>query len=490
MEEDAMKSTDAEITPATEPEPKAIVCLYSQDDEPFYLHLKKSLNLLERQGWVNWLEVLPGNELAATWQSDVKHADLILLLLSPDFFVDEVCYQTMQFALQERMARQVPVVPILARAVNWRLSACKNLVIVPHNEQPIASWALPDEAYASIAADLVRLVPGWLAVPSPTRPRLFQARDLPRSYVPRPQAFDEIKHLLLNQEGNHMTAITTALRGAGGFGKTTSALALCHDPEIQAAFPDGILWVELGEQPPRPLDVLNGMPCSRVSAGASRAGAPGRTTPVWPPPPVARFAACARPASQRRSRLSFHRMPCSRVSAGASRAGAPGRTTPVWPQAPAARFAACARPASQRRSRLSFHRMLASLDESLSGAITLEEARDRWRRALRNRVCLLVIDDVWQEIALEPLLEGGPQCVQLVTTRNDQVLPEDATRVWVDAMELEEAIAVLCRGLSEAIQQGAYQSTLEALARQLGYWPLLLTLANGMLGAQVRHGRG
>jgi hypothetical protein len=36
-----------------------------------------------------------------------------------------------------------------------------------------------------------------------------------------------------------------------------------------------------------------------------------------------------------------HRMPCSRVSAGAARAGAPGRTTPVWPLPPAARFAAC-----------------------------------------------------------------------------------------------------------------------------------------------------
>jgi hypothetical protein len=103
------------------------------------------------------------------------------------------------------------------------------------------------------------------------------------------------------------------------------------------------------------LDPSNGMPCGRVSAGAAQAGAPGRTTPGWPPPPVARFAACARPASQRRSRLSFQSMPCSRVSAGASQAGAPGRSTPGWPPPPAARFAACARPASTRRSRLSFH---------------------------------------------------------------------------------------------------------------------------------------
>src|SRR5262249_16273163 len=148
----------------------------------------------------------------------------------------------------------------------------------------------------------------------------------------------------------------------GGFGKTTLALALCHDPEILAAFSDGILWVELGEQPPRALDLLNGI--------------------------------------------------------------------------------------------------LHSLEPSLSGAITLEEARDRWRTALHERRYLLVIDDVWQAVALSPLLEGGPQCVRLITTRNDQVLPEEAMRVWVDAMEPEEAIAVLRRGWPEEFQQAAYQPAL------------------------------
>jgi WD40 repeat protein len=223
------------------------------------------------------------------------------------------------------------------------------------------------------------------------RRRLFQARDLPKGYIPRPKAFDAIKHLLLNRQDGQMTAITTALRGAGGFGKTTLALALCHDPEIQAAFPDGILWVELGEQPPRALDLLNGL--------------------------------------------------------------------------------------------------LASLEGSHSGAITLVEARERWRAALYDRESLLVIDDVWQAEALSPLLEGGLRCLRLVTTRNDLLLPEEATRIWVDAMEPEEAIAVLCRGLPEEIEQAAYQPRLRALVTRLGCWPLLVTLARGMLVTWLREGK-
>ncbi len=47
-------------------------------------------------------------------------------------------------------------------------------------------------------------------------------------------------------------AITAALEGAGGFGKTALARALCHDERVQDAFYDGVLWVTLGEAPGEP----------------------------------------------------------------------------------------------------------------------------------------------------------------------------------------------------------------------------------------------
>src|SRR5688500_210641 len=37
--------------------------------------------------------------------------------------------------------------------------------------------------------------------------------------------------------------------GRGGFGKTTLAVALCHDDDIITAFDDGVLWATLGEAP-------------------------------------------------------------------------------------------------------------------------------------------------------------------------------------------------------------------------------------------------
>jgi len=47
-------------------------------------------------------------------------------------------------------------------------------------------------------------------------------------------------------------AITSALKGAGGYGKTTLAKALCADSAIQDAYHDRVLWVTLGESPGDP----------------------------------------------------------------------------------------------------------------------------------------------------------------------------------------------------------------------------------------------
>ncbi len=77
----------------------------------------------------------------------------------------------------------------------------------------------------------------------------FMVEELPEGFIERPQEFDKLIGLLLNEKREEPVAITAALRGAGGYGKTTMARAICHDERIQEAFDDGILWVTLGENP-------------------------------------------------------------------------------------------------------------------------------------------------------------------------------------------------------------------------------------------------
>ncbi len=72
----------------------------------------------------------------------------------------------------------------------------------------------------------------------------------PEGWVHR-QEYNEVLDALCAKEGapaGRSVGITTALRGAGGFGKTALARKLCFDPKVREAYPDGILWATMGEE--------------------------------------------------------------------------------------------------------------------------------------------------------------------------------------------------------------------------------------------------
>ena len=98
-----------------------------------------------------------------------------------------------------------------------------------------------DSQWANFIAELK--TPGR----QPRRP--FMAPAMPDGFVARPEEFAKLKAALLDPDTKEAVAITAALRGAGGFGKTVLAQALAHDDDIQDAFHDGVLWVTLGEKP-------------------------------------------------------------------------------------------------------------------------------------------------------------------------------------------------------------------------------------------------
>jgi WD40 repeat protein len=75
----------------------------------------------------------------------------------------------------------------------------------------------------------------------------FMASGLPADFVDRPEQLAELRILVDAAASGGRVALSTALRGTGGFGKTTLAAAVCHAERDR--FPDGVLWVTLGEQP-------------------------------------------------------------------------------------------------------------------------------------------------------------------------------------------------------------------------------------------------
>lgn len=72
----------------------------------------------------------------------------------------------------------------------------------------------------------------------------FLAPDLPQHFIPRPQAIPGLKARLVAEPPDQMPV--TVIHGLGGTGKSTLAIALAHDEEVQDRFPDGVFWATLG----------------------------------------------------------------------------------------------------------------------------------------------------------------------------------------------------------------------------------------------------
>ena len=69
----------------------------------------------------------------------------------------------------------------------------------------------------------------------------YMPGDLPADFVPRPAEYAALKAAVLTDAPEKTIALTTALLGAGGYGKTILASCLCHDPDVRFEFSDGIV---------------------------------------------------------------------------------------------------------------------------------------------------------------------------------------------------------------------------------------------------------
>ena len=84
----------------------------------------------------------------------------------------------------------------------------------------------------------------------------FMVDDLPLDFVFRANEFNSLRQALLKTEDAEASAktgrnpaLTVALCGAGGYGKSTLAQSMAHDEEIRRLYKDGVLWITLGENP-------------------------------------------------------------------------------------------------------------------------------------------------------------------------------------------------------------------------------------------------
>lgn len=224
--------------------PAGIFISYSRRDQDFVRALGERLVAEGFTLWRDRVDMEGGKDWWLQIQQAIQGASDMILVMSPHSLASEVVRKEWRYARQ--VGRRV--IPVLASAVDFDT--------VPRWMSKV-DWI--DHALIANPAEQALVWERFinqLKTPYELTRVPFMAGDLPRDFVPRPEEFEAILAPLLDTSRENPVAITTAIQGMGGYGKTTLASAICHDDRILDAYQDGVLWVTLGESFGDPLSKL------------------------------------------------------------------------------------------------------------------------------------------------------------------------------------------------------------------------------------------
>lgn len=152
---------------------------YSHKDEQMRNQLETHLAVLKRQGIIEtWhdRQILAGDEFAHVISAELERADIVLLLVSPDFLASSYCYDVeLARALERHRQGTARVIPVILRACDWLASSFGQITAAPRNGQPIVTWPHVDEAFLDVvkairaAATRTRSAPPDIAAAPSTR---------------------------------------------------------------------------------------------------------------------------------------------------------------------------------------------------------------------------------------------------------------------------------------------------------------------------------
>jgi len=242
---------------SAQPRSGVFISYARSDGEVFAHRLRQQLETQQIKLWQDRVALEGGRDWWLQITEALDNVQFMALVVTPNALKSEIVRKEWRYARQQGVCIY-PIKGLDKRPVEGLIKRLvKGFVKGPHNLDfnSLPRWMRDQHFY-----DLGSLIgddfsPEWQKFLSdlnktPDVHRVpFMVEDLPAGFVQRPNEFDQLVKLLLDQNREEPVAITAALRGAGGYGKTTIAKALCHDERIQEAFDDGILWVTLGENP-------------------------------------------------------------------------------------------------------------------------------------------------------------------------------------------------------------------------------------------------
>ncbi|MEH2242791.1 TIR domain-containing protein [Nostoc sp.] len=127
---------------------------YSHRDEELRQQLDKHLASLKRQKVIDsWHDhkIEAGMEWAKQIDDNLNKADIILLLISPDFIFSNYCSEIeVEQAIKRHEAGEAIVVPIILEPCDWTWLPFSKYQAFPKNAKPITTWTNPNEAFLDV----------------------------------------------------------------------------------------------------------------------------------------------------------------------------------------------------------------------------------------------------------------------------------------------------------------------------------------------------
>lgn len=137
-------------------------CSYSSRDEVFRKELDVHLAPLIRERLIqlwNFRKLEPGVEWDAEIRKRLATAELVLLLVSPDFIASEYSWsQELAYALRRHQEGSTRVVPIIIRECDWRSTPLNQLQALPTDALPVSRWPDSDAAWLNVAQGIRHVV--------------------------------------------------------------------------------------------------------------------------------------------------------------------------------------------------------------------------------------------------------------------------------------------------------------------------------------------
>jgi hypothetical protein len=135
---------------------------YAHEDEDMRIEMDKYLKVLKRSGKIDtWNDraLLAGQEWDNKIMTELKEADIVLLLISVDFNASDFIWEKeLAEAMRRHEAGEAYVVPIILRNCQWRSMPYSKLQALPKNARPVSSYHSKDDAYTEIAKNIELLV--------------------------------------------------------------------------------------------------------------------------------------------------------------------------------------------------------------------------------------------------------------------------------------------------------------------------------------------